>query len=777
MNIDGVDDSTLGSVSMMTRIREYLSIILRGKWIILSAIVVGTSVALFLTQKAERVYETSAIILIKTNTDGTKNLPFIDITGTSKITNELGVLKSRLMAQKVAETLVKNPYMNVQKDKIIPMALVNPQDEYSKELVSADRLAGRIRGAMSFTPERESDMIRIGARSTEPREAAILANAYAEAYLEENQNTSRARSRALREFLEAQVKEQQVSLTRVEDSLRHHMEATGIVSMDEESNKIVQQMSQLEATIHALDLDINTLQQKLQSYQKEFPQQEADVTRALSQSNDLYIRDLKEQVGKLEAQRDLIAIQNDPTVLGEELYNRKIKEIDDQIARLRKQLQSRSEDMVKTLSLDGRGEGQTDPMGYLRQLKQSIVDTRLQLEIMASKRLALDKLIEETEQKFRRIPKQSIEFAELQRARASREKLYLLVESKFNEAVITEKSEFGYVNIVDRAMVPGAPVSPNRQRNLLLGFLLGCVLGVGITIVRDAVDVRVLTPEGLRKQGYFTLTEIAPMDPELRRMRSDGRLPPEAQRFDEHVRLVFYPMSFLAESFRRLRTSILHALMEKDGCAILVCSPNPEEGKSTVACNLAISLTETQRRVLLLDADLRRPAIHSYFGLVPRPGLTDLLSGKSTLEGVVYKDVVENLDIICHGSMPENPSRVLSSQDMSDFIAQMKSGYSWVIIDTAPILILNDAAAIASKVEGIVLVASSGSTRLAALERSVEFLTEAGGSVLGVALNRFDARKVYGRFYGSQRFGHYGADHSYYSPSNGRGRKKSARIS
>lgn len=775
-----VDDSNseFDGTSMMTRVREYLSLILRGKWIILLTILIGAALAFYFTQKAKKVYEATAIILIKTKTHASGNLPFIDLTGgESKISNELGILKSRLMAQHVARAIVADPFLNAKKDKVLPIAQANPLDEYDLALISVEKLAGKVRGAMSFSPEPSSDMIRITARSSEPREAAILANLYAEAYLDENLNASRARSKSLREFLQAQLNDQRLSLQRIEDSLRHYMETTGIVSMDEESNKIVQQMSQLEASRNALDLEINTLQQRLQSYQREFPEQEASVARTLSQSSDAYIKDLKDQLGKLEAQRDLIAIQNDPAVLGEELYAQRLREIDDRIAGLRKQLLTRTEEMVKSLALEGVSETQTDPLGYLRQLKQTIFDTKLQLEIMGSKRLALDNLLQQTERKFRRIPSQSIEIAELQRARASRAKVFALLEEKYNEAVIAERSEFGYVDIVDRAVVPGSPVSPDRTRNLLLGILLGGVVGLGVIVLRDMLDVRVRTPEDLRKRGFVSLTEIAPMEPELKRMKSNGKLPEEARRFDEHLRLVFSPLSFLAESFRRLRTAILHAFVGREHSAIIVSSANPAEGKSTLACNLAISFAETQHRVLLIDADLRRPMIHTYFGLQPRPGLTDVLAGKSSREEAIRQGVVENLDVMCHGALLQNPSKAVASVDMRDLIKQLKEVYAWVIIDTPPVLVMNDAAALASAVDGILLVAASGTTRLATLERAVEFLEDAGGSILGIVLNRFNARKAYGPFFGSHTYGHYGPGYSYYSHSNGKGKEKPAGVS
>ena len=266
------------------------------------------------------------------------------------------------------------------------------------------------------------------------------------------------------------------------------------------------------------------------------------------------------------------------------------------------------------------------------------------------------------------------------------------------------------------------------------------------------------------------------MDQELRRLRVENRLPPEVRRFNEHLWLSFDSLSFLSESYRRLRTNILHAHLAKSLKTMMVTSPNPYEGKTTTICNLAIAFAETQKRVLLVDADLRRPTVHVNFGIAPEHGLADLLAGNAMFEQIVQRNVVENLDVICCGTVLRNLASVLGSRSMQAFLDQVKKQYAWIFLDTPPILIVNDAAVLSTIVDGTIMVVSSGSTRVATLERATEFLQGAGGTLLGVVLNKFDAQRTYGRYYGSYRYGHYGSSHEYYSSSNGKGRQKAARV-
>jgi capsular exopolysaccharide synthesis family protein len=742
----------------VSTIQYYLSVILRGKWVILGCVSLALVAAIAYTKLTKPVYEASSMVLVSPK--GVSPLSQVggggDLSST-KITNELGILKSQTLADAVAQAILRNPYIDSDSGRLHPIATVRGS------LANKAYVAARARGSVRFEPQRESDLIRIIASSGDPREAAFLANTFAEVYEEQNLNASRVHSRALREFLESRLSEQRRALSLAEDSTKKYMEHAGIASMDASSSEIVSQLSQLEADRNGIEIDLQTLRQRLASYEQELPAQEVTAARALGQANDPYIRMLQEQLARLEVQRDVINAQNDPSVLGQDQYARKLRDIDEQIIGLRKKLQSKSSDLIHSAVPEGPGGSQSDPLGYLKQLKQKMLETKMEIESLVSKRTALDRILRDYERKFEAIPKKSLELAKLQRSRMSAEKLYLLVEGKYNEASISEKSEFGYVSTVDRAVIPLSPSKPDMRFNLLVGLLAGLSLGIGFVFVRETMDIRIRTPEDLKDRGFVSLTEVAPMDREIAKSRTDGNVPQPALKFDEHVRLALNPLSFLGESYRRLRTNLLHAQMNGQLRMILVTSANPYEGKTTTACNLALTFAEAHKRVLLIDADIRRPRVHASFGVTPRPGLTDLLFGKVALEDVTRHNVFENLDIIPSGTTIRHPSRVFGSTGMESLVRQMRDRYDWVFIDAPPILVVNDAATLASLVDGTILVVTSGTTRIVPLERACDFLEGAGGKIIGVVLNRFDAKKVLGGYYGSYRYGHYDGSYGYYS--------------
>ena len=757
-----------GDPSRVSAVQDYITTILRGKWIIaISTFVVFTIVAIW-TFQTRPLYESTVMVLI--DTKGKQgDVPFLDFTGaaaTSKITNELEILKARSTAEGVAKALLEKRYLDEEQNTIIPIILLSVNDTTPADITSLEIITNRVSQSVYFTPVRESDIITITARSQDPHEAAILANTYAHIYTLRNLNTSRVRSRAVREFLQEQLGTRKQALDVTESALQSYMRSSGMVTLDGDSKRVVDQLSQLEASRDGIDVEISTRTKTLTSYKDELTTQEPNVARSIGESNDSYIKLLQEQLARLQVQRDVVVAQN-PALIGQQLYTDKISEIDAQIASLRGKLQSRTQTYMKSIIPSVAGEGSA---GYLGQLKQKIVQEQIELEGLAARKQALAGVIGDYERQFNQIPQKSIELAKLQRARLSNEKLYLLVEEKYNEAGITEKSEFGYVDLVDPAVVSTQPVSPKKLQNMVFGFLAGLCIGIAIVFVREGLDIHIRTPEDLKKFGYTPLSIISRMDHAIVE-QSDRVIPPALYKLDEHLVTVFNPLSPISESFRRLRTSIQFAQVDIPIKTILVTSSAPSEGKTTVAANLAVTFAQTGDRVLIIDTDLRRPRIHSMFGLKKASGLTECLIGKSTMKDVVHRDVVENLDVLCCGTAPPNPAEILGSRRMREFLEQAKGLYDYIIFDSSPVLAVSDAPVLATIVDGTILVVSASITNIHALDRAIEQINFVGARLLGMLLNNFDLIRAYGAYSRSDQYGYYAKEYSHYHNPNSRNRK------
>lgn len=216
------------------------------------------------------------------------------------------------------------------------------------------------------------------------------------------------------------------------------------------------------------------------------------------------------------------------------------------------------------------------------------------------------------------------------------------------------------------------------------------------------------------------------------------------------------PKSSAAEAYRTLRTNLQFSMLDKDSNIIAVTSCEPGEGKSTIICNLAISLAQSGKKVLLVDCDLRKPIVHKKFGISNASGLTSLLLKESTIEEAIYKVDIPNLGLIPSGPVPPNPSEILGSKKMSKVLDELRNYFDIILLDSPPVLVVSDLHVLASSIDGILLVATYGVTEKNAILRAKESIIKVGGKVLGVVENKIpqDAKGYGGYGYGQYK-GYY----------------------
>jgi tyrosine-protein kinase Etk/Wzc len=365
-----------------------------------------------------------------------------------------------------------------------------------------------------------------------------------------------------------------------------------------------------------------------------------------------------------------------------------------------------------------------------------VVDEEIKYQSILASFRKLNEIVGEYDKKMNLLPTTATDQARLEREKSANEKLYLQVEERYQEAIINEQSVPGNALIIDAGLVPPSPAKPNRLLIVVIGLLLGMGLGVGFAFIKNYLDDTVKTPEDISNRNINILSWI----PQIEGMDSGNK--------DFEFIVAKKPDASASEAYRALRTRIKFSKIDKDSLkTLLVTSPTSQEGKTTTSVNLAGSFAQANFKTIIIDADLRKPRIHSLFGQKRFPGFTDYFFGQASYEEIVRKSEVNNLYFITAGTIPPNPSEILGSSQMESFLEKLKNEYDYIIIDSPPVIAVTDSEILSSLVDGTVLVVSANNTEMELMEKAVQLINHERSSFLGVILNNFTYRSGYGSYY------------------------------
>lgn len=288
------------------------------------------------------------------------------------------------------------------------------------------------------------------------------------------------------------------------------------------------------------------------------------------------------------------------------------------------------------------------------------------------------------------------------------------------------------------ALIPSSPVSPNVPLSIILGLLVGLSVGVGIAVMRTVLDTRIYTMRDVEEVTDKPLL---------------GGIIEDKEAKKTPLIVQTRPHSPGAESYRSLRTNLQFLNVDAASSVFVITSPNPSEGKSTTAANLALALAESGARVALIEADLRLPKLSEYLGVEGGAGLTDVLIGKADLNDMLQRWGKTQLYFLPAGRIPPNPSELLGSSEMGRVIDVLEESFDYVIVDAPPVLAVTDAAVIGHGKAGVLIAAASGSTRKPELDAALNALAHAGSKVLGVIVTMLPTKDAAGYGYGTYGYG------------------------
>lgn len=348
-----------------------------------------------------------------------------------------------------------------------------------------------------------------------------------------------------------------------------------------------------------------------------------------------------------------------------------------------------------------------------------------------------------------------------------KERLFDAVIKRLEEINLVSEMSQGNQTKTEVIHPPGAgsQIAPDMKQIMVSSGLLGLVAGLALAFVVDSADRRFRGPDDIRNGLGLPVVGHIPVIPVSKQAAKEAESQTNGELLHPVLRLVHHPRGRIAEAYRAVRTAIYFSTRGGGHKVIQVTSPNPGDGKSTLSANLAVSIAQSGKTCILIDADFRRARIHKLFGLDRETGLSALIEGTAEISEAVRETSVENLTVLTCGGRPENPSELLTSIRFKELLDKLRDEYDIIIIDTPPMLAVTDPSAVAPRVDGVLLVMRLSTSARKASSRALEILDGIGANVLGVVVNGvggtpgyggYGSTYEYGRGYGRYGYGGYG---------------------
>jgi len=707
---------------------DYLQLIRGNLLPILIITAVSFVFALIYAINAVDIYNSSALVKVNKNSGSIlESNPLLQTFGQEDrfISNEIEVIKSFTLRERVATALIDSFNNYQKKDTFSVILTADKVDPTKKVLMTPDKLAEQLSGLTTIEQKRGLDFVILSANSPSPLEAAMIANTYAAEYKNLNLALNRDQLVVVKNYLDQQRNEKLGELNNAEDALQSFQEQGGIIALDNQASNLISQISTLEANKGMNEIELQSTQNAIASYREKLDSLDPNAKEYLKQFEIKgYFDELQNEIAKLEIQKMLVS-GNDKDPKTKAAFT----ELDNKIKVLKKELDK------KIVEFQSSAVANT-PEEY-RTLAMKILDLEVQEKGFDLAVKQLSNQLALYENKFGTLPRNAIELAKLTRTREALEKLYSLIEQRYQESVINEQAQPGNVVVIEAARVMDKPAKPNRTLIVIIGLVLGLVVSISYVFIRDYFDKTIKTPDELSKLGFNVLSWIP---------RIEGV--DESKGGSNEFIVYSKPDSIPAEAFRALRTRLQFSSPDAAKLkTLLITSSAPTEGKTIVAINLAGSFSQINKRVLLVDCDLRKPRVHNVFDMNRHPGLVDYLFDHNSLDEIIRSTQMPNLDFIPCGTIPPNPAELMESDAMLAFLDTVKSKYDFVILDSPPIIAVTDSEVLAKQVDGSLLVVSADTTELELLKRAGEIMNQGTHHFVGVVLNNFVYKASYGSYY------------------------------
>jgi polysaccharide biosynthesis transport protein len=675
-------------------------LLIKRKWVILLSVLAGLAIALYHAETTVPEYDATARINIdigRSTNIGIENL--IQQNNEYEEPDEMLQTQAQIMRSR---TVAEGALQMLDVYKKPPFSYVFGKKGYNGQLTQDqhDEVVGIFQGSTRVTVVPDTGLVDVTFESPDPNVAMDAANAIVKAYKQRDLQAKYQGATDISSWLATQLTGLKEQVETNQKALTDYVQKHNIVPTDAEGGNLMTD-------------SLSTVNQQLAEAKADRIVKEARYKMAQTRNPELLISvapgtildSLRENQADLMVQQAQLQSKFGPDYP-------KVRELDAQLASVQSDIDTEITNLTKRFAEEYNTAVQTENLMQAR----------------------LDELKKDAYQESQ----SAAQFDILKHNAESAAELYDALELKLQEAGITANLNSTPVDVIDPAVLPGAPVLPRKRSDLMFGFLGGLAFGVMLAFLLESLDDTLRTSEDAEAITQLPTLAVVPhfvVKKETATARpGDVRLLPDLVSYLE-------PQSLGAEAFRTLRSAILLSAVDREPKVLLVTSSFAEEGKSTVATNLAISFAQRQEKVLLVDTDLRRGTTHLKFGLSNRKGLSTVLARESGADA--YEHPIPDLPglaVLSRGPIAPNPGEMLASHAMEDLLRQWRASYDRIILDSSPILAVADSLALAPQVDNVMILVRSGITRKKALLRTRELLRRAAAHISGTVVNDVDLR-------------------------------------
>ena len=610
--------------------------------------------------------------------------------------------------------IIKSFPVLMQTAKSINMLPADVSEEEIRNSKTYLAVIQRLKGLVQAEQEQGTNIVNIRVTSSDNQEAAFIANAVAAAYQNYNIQERNRQTFETQAFIEQQLELSSKSLREAEEALREFKENYTLIALDTQTANTLNKLSQVEALYEETRREKEFVQSRLDSLQKASGLFQNIEGAVFSETGDARLQSYASRLSDLILKKKSLLFDYTEK-------HPKVIEVNDQI-------QNVNDEIKKELN------------GRLAVLNKRVKDLFENLVRLKKENLS--------------IPEKALHLERLQREVRLQESLESELKKRYQEVLIQASGKVQEVVIVRPALVPTVPTNiPSKVMIIVTGIFMGLVIGIVFTFVAETMDTSIGTIEDVENLlGVPVLGLIPIMGADDRNLRYTGREGLDKGVSSRFLITHYDPKSLVAEAFRSLRTNLQFLGKDRKEKAILMTSSFVQEGKTFNVVNVALSIAQAGEKVLLVEADLRKPTIHTTFGLSKEPGMTDyvlgnydwrevvntitdVMLGEFEIEEILRTPGLDNLHVITAGTNPLNPSEILRSSRFREFLKEAYQEYSFIFFDAPPIMPVADATEIAPLMDGVILVYKVGKIGRGVLKRAKMSLDNVNAKVLGVVLN------------------------------------------